>query len=176
MCRRRRSKAQLERKIIMSEITSKKSLPDFCKVGNKIGLALYKQFAAYPIYKILEIKNIKILKTKIVFTFTNDEQFESSIHYYEAEQYFSGKSSSNSKLFEIVDGDGFITKVNLQNTYNKLMAKVTKMNEHRVGLDGYGFKEMNLNDGNVETKEKCIEILDNISNQIDELAKLLEIE
>ena len=39
-----------------------------------------------------------------------------------------------------------------------------------------GFKEMNLNDGNVETKEKFIEILDNISNQIDELAKLLEIE
>ena len=35
---------------------------------------------------------------------------------------------------------------------------------------------MNLNDGNVETKEKFIEILDNISNQIDELAKLLEIE
>ena len=160
----------------MSKITSKKDLPTFCKAGTKIGLVLYKQFAAYPIYKIREIKDIKVLKTKIVFTFINDEQFESSIVYYEKEQCFSEKSSSNSKLFEITEGDGFITKVNLQNTYNKLMAKVKKLNEHEVGLDGYGFKKMNFNDGNVELKEKCVEILNSISNQIDELAQLLEIE
>lgn len=160
----------------MSEITSNKCLPEFCKVGNKIGLVLYKRIDTYPIYKIREIKNIKILKTKIVFTFTNDEKFESSIYYHEKEQCFRGKSFSNSTLFEIVEGDGFITKVKLQNTYNKLMAKVTKMNEHNVGFNGYGFKAINFRDENVETKEKCIEILNNISNQIDELAQLLKIE
>lgn len=160
----------------MSEITSKKCLPEFCEAGNKIGLILYKRIDAYPIYKIREIKDVKVLKTKIVFTFTNNEQFESSIYYNETEQCFYGKSSSNSKLFEIVENDGFITKVKLQNTYNKLMSKVIKMNEHNVGLDGYGFKKMNFRDENVEIKEKCIEILNNISNQIDELTNLLEIE
>ena len=77
----------------MSKITSKKDLPTFCKAGTKIGLVLYKQFAAYPIYKIREIKDSKVLKTKIVFTFTNDEQFESSIVYYEKEQCFSERNS-----------------------------------------------------------------------------------
>ena len=43
-------------------------------------------------------------------------------------------------------------------------------------MDGYGFKEMNFNDRNVELKEKCVKILNSISNQIDELAQLLEIE
>lgn len=161
----------------MSEITSKKDLPEFCKAGTKIGLVLYKPLATYPTYHIREIKEIKVLKTKIVFTFTNDEKFETSNYFYEKEQCFSGKSSSNSKLFELAtDESGFVTKVNLQNTYGKMMMKLKKLNQHEVGLDGYGFKKMNFNDGNVELKEKCVEILNSISNQIDELAQLLEIE
>ena len=160
----------------MSEITSKKDLPVFCKAGTKIGLVLYKPLAIYPTYHIREIKEVKVLKTKIVFTFTNDEKFETSNYFYEKEHHFSGKTSSNSKLFELTEEDGFITKVNLQNTYGKLMMKLKKLNEHKVGLDGYGFKEMNFNDRNVELKEKCVKILNSISNQIDELAQLLEIE
>lgn len=160
----------------MSEITSKTDLPEFCQAGNKVGLVLYQTLASYPIYKICEIKDVKILKTKIVFTFTNDEKFEASNYYHEKEQIFSGKQSSNSKLFELTEESGFVTKVNLQNTYGKLMMKLKKLNQHEVGLDGYGFKKMNFNDGNHEVKEKCIEILNNISNQVDELAQLLEIE
>lgn len=160
----------------MSEITSKTDLPEFCQSGNKVGLVLYQTLASYPIYKIREIKDVKILKTKIVFTFTNDEKFEASNYYHEKEQIFSGKRSSNSKLFELTEESDFVTKVNLQNTYGKLMMKLKKLNQHEVGLDGYGFKKMNFNDGNHEVKEKCIEILNNISNQVDELAQLLEIE
>lgn len=48
------------------EITKKQDLPKFCQVCNKVGLVLYKPFAAYPVAKIREIKAIKILKTKIV--------------------------------------------------------------------------------------------------------------
>ena len=160
----------------MSEITSKNDLPEFCQSGNKIGLVAYKPLAIYPTYKIREIKDVKVLKTKIVFTFTNDEKFEASNYYREKEKVFSGKQSSNSTLFELTEESGFVTKVNLQNTYGKLMLQLEKLNKHKVGLDGYGFKEMNFNDGNQELKEKCIEILNNISNQVDELAKLLKIE
>ena len=127
-------------------------------------------------YKIREIKDVKVLKTKIVFTFTDDAKFEASNYYREKEQIFSGKNSSNSKLFELAEESDFVTKVNLQNTYGKLMMKLKKLNQHEVGLDGYGFKKMNFNDGNQDVKEKCIEILNNISNKVDELAQLLEIE
>ena len=167
----------------MSEITSKIDLPEFCQAGNKVGLVLYQPLASYPIYKIREIKDVKVLKTKIVFTFTDDAKFEASNYYREKEQIFSGKEqifsgkqSSNSKLFELTEKSGFVTKINLQNTYGKLMMKLKKLNQHEVGLDGYGFKKMNFNDGNQDVKEKCIEILNNISNQVDELAQLLGIE
>ena len=160
----------------MSEITSKIDLPEFCQAGNKVGLVLYQPLASYPIYKIREIKDVKVLKTKIVFTFTDDAKFEASNYYREKEQIFFGKQSSNSKLFELTEESGFVTKVNLQNTYGKLMMKLKKLNQHEVGLDGYGFKKMNFNDGNQDVKEKCIEILNNISNQVDELAQLLGIE
>lgn len=48
------------------EITKKQDLPEFCQVGCKVGLVLYKPFTSYPQAKIREIKAIKILKTKIV--------------------------------------------------------------------------------------------------------------
>lgn len=35
--------------INIMEITKKQDLPKFCQVCNKVGLVLYKPFAAYPV-------------------------------------------------------------------------------------------------------------------------------
>lgn len=50
------------------------------------------------------------------------------------------------------------------------------MNEHKVGLDGYGFQELNLKDDNIELKNQCVDILTNIQEQLDKLSELLDIE
>ena len=52
--------------INIMEITKKQHLPEFCQAGCQVGLVLYKQFASYPVAKIREVSDIKILKTKIV--------------------------------------------------------------------------------------------------------------
>lgn len=156
------------------EITKKQDLPEFCQVGCQVGLVLYKQFASYPVYKIREIKAIKILKTKIVFTFTNDEVFEASLRYDEQEERFSAKKIVTSQLMPVTDD--LIARINLQNTYGKLMLKIKKMNEHKVGLDGYGFQELNLKDDKIELKNQCVDILTNIQEQLDKLSELLDIE
>lgn len=156
------------------EITKKQDLPKFCQVCNKVGLVLYKPFTYYPVYKIREIKAIKILKTKIVFTFTNDETFEASVYYDEQEEHFFAKKMVNSKLMRVTDD--FLARINLQNTYGKLMLKIKKMNENKVGLDGTGFQELNLKNGNIELKNQCADILTNIHEQLDKLSELLDIE
>lgn len=124
--------------------------------------------------KIREVKDIKVLKTKIVFTFTNDEVFETSIWYDEKVEQFSNKKLVNSKLMEI--NDDLIAKINLQNTYGKLMLKIKKMNEHKCGFDGNGFKELNLQSNNIKLKNQCADILNNIQEQLDKLSELLDIE
>jgi hypothetical protein len=156
------------------EITKKQDLPDFCQVGCKVGLVLYKPFTSYPKAKICEIKAIKILKTKIVFTFTNDETFEASVYYDEKVEQFSNKKLVTSKLMPVTDD--LIARINLQNTYGKLMLKIKKMNENKVGLDGTGFQELNLKNGDIELKNKCADILTNIQEQLDKLSELLDIE
>ena len=54
----------------------------------------------------------------------------------------------NSKLMRVTDD--FLARINLQNTYGKLMLKIKKMNENKVGLDGTGFQELNLKNGDIE--------------------------
>lgn len=81
-------------------------------------------------------------------TFTNDETFEASVYYNEQEEQFSAKKMVNSKLMRVTDD--LIARINLQNTYGKLMLKIKKMNENKVRLDGTGFQELNLKDGNIE--------------------------
>lgn len=82
-------------------------------------------------------------------TFTNnDEVFEASVYYDEKVEQFSNKKLVTSKLMPI--NDDLIAKINLQNTYGKLMLKIKKMNEHKVGLDGNGFQELNLKNGDIE--------------------------
>lgn len=72
--------------------------------------------------------------------------------------------------------DDLIAKINLQNTYGKLMLKMKKLNEHKCGFDGTGFQELNLKDGNIEFKNQCADILTNIQEQLDKLSELLDIE
>ena len=60
-----------------------------------------------------------------------------------------------------------IARINLQNTYGKLMLKMKKLNEHKAGLDGTGFQEL---------KNQCANILTNIHEQLDKLSELLDIE
>lgn len=81
-------------------------------------------------------------------TFTNDETFEASVYYNEQEEQFSANKMVNSKLMRVTDD--LIAKINLQNTYGKLMLKMKKLNEHKVGLDGNGFQELNLKNGDIE--------------------------
>ena len=88
------------------------------------------------------------MKTKIVFTFTNDEVFEASVYYDEQKEQFFAKKMVNSKLMPV--NDDLIAKINLQNTYGKLMLKIKKMNEHKCGFDGTGFQDLNLKDDNIE--------------------------
>ena len=156
------------------EITKKQDLPKFCQVCHKVGLVLYKPFAAYPVYKVREIKAIKILKTKIVFTFTNDETFEASVYYDEQKEQFSAKKMVNSKLMRVTND--LIARINLQNTYGNLMLKMKKLNEYKCGFDGTGFQELNLKDGNIELKNQCADILTNIHEQLDKLSELLDID
>ena len=54
----------------------------------------------------------------------------------------------NSKLMRVTDD--FLARINLQNTYGKLMLKIKKMNENKVGLDGNGFQELNLKNGDID--------------------------
>lgn len=81
-------------------------------------------------------------------TFTNDETFEASVYYDEKEEQFSAKKMVNSKLMRV--NDNLIARINLQNTYGKLMLKIKKLNEHKVGFDGTGFQELNMKNGNIE--------------------------
>lgn len=156
------------------EITKKQDLPAFCQVGCKLGLVLYKPFIYYPVYKIREVKDIKVLKTKIVFTFTTDETFEASVYYDEKVEQFSNKKLVNSKLMPV--NDDLIARINLQNTYGKLMLKIKKLNDHKVGFDGTGFQELNLKNGDIELKNQCADILTNIQDQLNKLSELLDIE
>lgn len=156
------------------EITKKQDLPKFCQVCNKVGLVLYKPFTYYPVYKIREVRDIKILKTKIVFTFTNDEVFEASVYYDEQKEQFPAKKMVNSKLMPV--NDDLIAKINLQNTYGKLILKIKKMNEYKCGFDGTGFQELNLKDGNIGLKNQCADILTNIQDQLDKLSELMDID
>lgn len=61
---------------------------------------------------------------------------------------FFAKKMVNSKLMRVTDD--FLARINLQNTYGKLMLKIKKMNENKVGLDGTGFQELNLKNGDIE--------------------------
>ena len=81
-------------------------------------------------------------------TFTNDKVFEASLRYDEQEERFSAKKIVTSQLMPVTDD--LIARINLQNTYGKLMLKIKKMNEDKVGLDGYGFQELNLKDDKIE--------------------------
>ena len=107
-------------------------------------------------------------------TFTNDEVFEASVYYDEQKEQFSAKKMVNSKLIPV--NDDLIAKINLQNTYGKLMLKIEKMNEYKCGFDGTGFQELNLKDGNIELKNQCADILTNIHEQLDKLSELLDID
>ena len=156
------------------EITKKQDLPEFCQVGCQVGLVLYKPFTSYPVAKIREVSDIKILKTKIVFTFTTDEVFEASLRYDEQEEQFSAKKMVTSKLMPVTDD--LIARISLQNTYGKLMLKIKKLNEYKVGFDGTGFQELNFKNGNIELKHQCVSILTNIQEQLDKLSELLDIE
>ena len=73
---------------------------------------------------------------------------EASVHYNEQEEHFFAKKMVNSKLMRVTDD--FLARINLQNTYGKLMLKIKKMNENKVGLDGNGFQELNLKNGDIE--------------------------
>lgn len=80
----------------------------------------------------------------------------------------------NSKLMRVTDD--LIARINLQNTYGKLMLKMRKLNEYNCGLDGTGFQELNLKNSNIELKNQCADILTNIQEQLDKLSELLDIE
>ena len=114
------------------------------------------------------------MKTKIVFTFTTDETFETSVYYDEKVEQFSNKKLVNSKLMPV--NDDLIARINLQNTYGKLMLKIKKLNDHKVGFDGTGFQELNLKNGDIELKNQCADILTNIQDQLNKLSELLDIE
>lgn len=80
----------------------------------------------------------------------------------------------NSKLMRVTDD--LIARINLQNTYSKLMLKMKKLNEYKVGLDGTGFQELNLKNDDIELKNQCADILTNIHEQLDKLSELLDID